>query len=213
MAREGISKAQVFNAADAISAAGQNPTVAGVRAKIGTGSFTTITAFLREWKEQALNQEADETLDVPEEVTQALGRAAEIVWKAANEHFARELAAIRKAADEHALAYMAEAQEAADEIHRLERENLDQSERIASLMHTVSQAEDLMEQRDEKTLHLLQELGEMRAAAKAADARIKEQAELLRRLVPEKATDSKPKRTRRQPIEPEADTHTKPLEL
>lgn len=213
MAREGISKAQVFNAADAISAAGQNPTVAGVRAKIGTGSFTTITAFLREWKEQALNQEADEALDVPEEVTQALGRAAEIVWKAANEHFARELAALRKAADEHALAYMAEAQEAADEIHRLERENLDQSERIASLLHTVSQAEDLMEQRDEKTRHLVQELGEMRAAAKAADARIQEQAELLRRLVPEKATAPKPKRTRRPTIEPEADPHTKPMDL
>ena len=213
MAREGISKAQVFNAADAISAAGQNPTVAGVRAKIGTGSFTTITAFLREWKEQALNQEAAEALDVPEEVTQALGRAAEIVWKAANEHFARELAALRKAADEHALAYMAEAQEAADEIHRLERENLDQSERIASLLNTVSQAEDLMEQRDEKTRHLVQELGEMRAAAKAADARIKEQAELLRRLVPEKGTGSKPKRTRRPTIEPEADPHTKPMDL
>lgn len=213
MAREGISKAQVFNAADAISAAGQNPTVAGVRAKIGTGSFTTITAFLREWKEQALNQEADEAVDVPEEVTQALGRAAEIVWKAANEHFARELAALRKAADEHALAYMAEAHEAAEEIHRLERENLDQSERINSLLHNVSQAEDLFEQQAKKTRHLAQELGEMRAAAKAADARIKEQAELLRRLVPEKETGSKPKRTRRPTIEPEADSHTKPMDL
>lgn len=213
MAREGISKAQVFNAADAISAAGQNPTVAGVRAKIGTGSFTTITAFLREWKEQALNQDEGEALDVPEEVTQALGRAAEIVWKAANEHFARELAALRKAADEHTLAYMQEANEAADEIARLERENLDQSERIKSLLSTVSQAEDLIEQRDTKTRQLLQEMGEMRAAAKAADARIKEQAELLRRLVPEKATGSKPKRTRRPTIEPEADPHTKPMDL
>lgn len=213
MAREGISKAQVFNAADAISAAGQNPTVAGVRAKIGTGSFTTITAFLREWKEQALNQDEGEALDVPEEVTQALGRAAEIVWKAANEHFARELAALRKAADEHTLAYMQEANEAADEIARLERENLDQSERIKSLLSTVSQAEDLIEQRDTKTRQLVQEMGEMRAAAKAADARIKEQAELLRRLVPEKETGSKPKRTRRPTIEPEADPHTKKMDL
>lgn len=214
MAREGISKAQVFNAADAISAAGQNPTVAGVRAKIGTGSFTTITAFLREWKEQALNQEADEALDVPEEVTQALGRAAEIVWKAANEHFARELAALRKAADEHALAYMAEAQEAADEINRLERENLDQSERIHSLLQDVAQAEDLIERRDEKTRHLLQELGEMRAAAKAADARIKEQAELLRRLVPEKpSSPTRPKRTKRPTVEPEADPHTQQMDI
>lgn len=80
MARKGITQAQVFNAADAISAAGQNPTVASTRAKLGTGSFTTITAHLRAWKEQVITSKP-ETSDVPEEVTAALGRAAEIVSK------------------------------------------------------------------------------------------------------------------------------------
>lgn len=213
MAREGITKAQVFNAADAISAAGQNPTVAGVRAKIGTGSFTTITAFLREWKEQALNTTADTELDVPEEVTQALGRAAEIVWKAANEHFARELAALRKAADEHALAYMAEAQESADEILRLEAENARQGETIASQLKTIDEADTLLEQRDSQITALVQQVGEMRASLKAAEARIAEQAELLRRLVPEKKAGPTKPRTKRKPAEPAQDTITQPMDL
>lgn len=214
MAREGISKAQVFNAADAISAAGQNPTVAGVRAKIGTGSFTTITAFLREWKEQALQHHADEALDVPEEVTTALGRAAEIVWTAANEQFARELAALRKASDDHALAYMQEAHEAAEEIARLERENLDWMQRNESLRETVSQAEDLIKQQDSELREIRQELGELRASLKAADARIEEQGDLLRRLVPEKASSpTRPKRTKRPTVEPEADPHTQQMDI
>lgn len=116
MARKGITQAQVFNAADAISSTGQNPTVASVRAKLGTGSFTTITAHLRAWKEQVVTS-------APEE------RA------------------------------------------------------------------------------------ELRAELKAADARIKEQSDLLRRLMPEKKTGPATKRKPRPNAEPVTDTATKPLEL
>lgn len=212
MAREGITQAQVFNAADAISSAGQNPTVASIRAKLGTGSFTTITAHLRAWKEQVITSEPD-TSDVPEEVTAALGRAAEIVWKAANEHFARELTALRKAADEIALKAYAEADEARAEIERLEevvendRETITaQAEHVTNLTEHHTALRNIVES-------LKTERAELRAELKAADARIKEQSDLLRRLVPETKTGPKAKRTARPTSEPVTDTATKPLEL
>lgn len=212
MAREGITQAQVFNAADAISSAGQNPTVASIRAKLGTGSFTTITAHLRAWKEQVITSEP-ETSDVPEEVTAALGRAAEIVWKAANEHFARELAALRKAADDTALKAYAEADEARTEIERLEevvendRETITaQVEHIQSLTEQHAALRNIIES-------LKTERAELRAELKAADARIKEQSDLLRRLVPDAKTGPKAKRTARPTSEPVTDTFKKPIEL
>ena len=212
MAREGITQAQVFNAADAISSAGQNPTVASIRAKLGTGSFTTITAHLRAWKEQVVTSEPEPS-DIPEEVTAALSRAAEIVWKAANEHFARELAALRKAADDTALKAYAEADEARAEIERLEevvendRETITaQAEHVQSLTEHHTKLRNIVES-------LKTERAELRAELKAADARIKEQSDLLRRLVPETKTGPKAKRTARTTSEPVTATATKPLEL
>lgn len=213
MAREGISKAQVFNAADAISAAGQNPTVAGVRAKIGTGSFTTITAFLREWKEQSMAQELADDLDIPEEVTAALSRAAEIVWKSANEHFARELTTLRKEADAHTLAAQAEAVEAVREIEELEKRVNGYEKHTEDLNARIIELDNFIQDKLRHIAALTSELAELRAQLKAADARIAEQSALLLRLVPEKKTDPKPKRTARKVSEPVPDTLTQPLTL
>lgn len=211
---EKLTRAQVFNAADAISKAGQAPTVAGVRAKIGTGSYTTITAMLREWKEQA-NEPDDETLDVPEEITQALGRAAEIVWKAAQDHFARELATVKKEAERTTGAALAQATEALQEIARLEQ-TIDATVQDNV---TVTQALALAEQngRDMNT-----RCGILTAELGAAQARITEQADLLRRLTnrtessPPESTDAPatPKPTKRKTTPrkapPEADTAETP---
>lgn len=213
MAREGISKAQVFNAADAISAAGQNPTVAGVRAKIGTGSFTTITAFLREWKEQSMAQELADDLDIPEEVTAALSRAAEIVWKSANEHFTRELTTLRKEADAHTLAAQAEAVEAVREIEELEKRVNGYEKHTEDLNARIIELDNFIQDKLRHIAALTSELAELRAQLKAADARIAEQSALLLRLVPEKKTDPKPKRTARKVSEPVPDTLTQPLTL
>lgn len=174
----GINKAQVFNAADAISAAGQAPTVASIRTKLGTGSYTTITGMLREWKEQANTQDNNEAFDVPEEITQALGRAAEIVWKAAQDHFKHEIATVKKEAEKHTGQAQAQAAEAFEEINRLESfiekltDDAAAHETQADLLRT-----QMEEFRAEKNA--------LAATLKAADARIKEQGDLLRRMIPE----------------------------
>lgn len=173
----GINKAQVFNAADAISAAGQAPTVASIRAKLGTGSYTTITAMLREWKEQA-NTEPAEEFDVPEEITQALGRAAEIVWKAAQDHFKHELATVKKEAERQTAQAQGQAAEAFEEIARLEV-NADQAAQSITELNELNK--NLRAQLE--TANAAK--NELAATLKAADARIKEQGDLLRRMIPE----------------------------
>ena len=45
-----ITREQIWNAADEIDAAGQNPTLAAVRKAVGGGSFTTIQDAMTEWK-------------------------------------------------------------------------------------------------------------------------------------------------------------------
>lgn len=171
---EKLTRAQVFNAADAISKAGQQPTVAGVRAKIGTGSYTTITAMLREWKEQA-NEPDDEALDVPEEITQALGRAAEIVWKAAQDHFARELATVKKEAERTTGAALAQATEALQEIARLEQTIESTVEDNVKVTQAYTASQDTGRELATRCEIIAAELA-------AAQARIAEQADLLRRL-------------------------------
>lgn len=180
MAREGISKAQVFNAADTISASGQAPTVANVRAHLGSGSYTTITAYLRDWKEQA-NTEEEDGIDVPEIVTTALGRAAEIVWKAAQDHFAHELAAVKKSAERAIANAQEQTAEAIAEIERLETVSSQQESQIQNLSEQLTASSQASEKEE-------RELIELRAALKAAESRIKEQGDLLKRLVPEKKT-------------------------
>ncbi len=42
-----ISKKSIFDAADALDAAGQRPTLAALRKAVGGGSFTTISEAIR----------------------------------------------------------------------------------------------------------------------------------------------------------------------
>lgn len=179
MAREGITRAQVFDAADAISATGNNPTVQTIRAKLGTGSFTTITAMLREWKSQTPDNAAE--LDVPEEVTAALGRAAELVWKAAQDHFRHELATIQADHTRRTAAADQRADDAEAEIERLEK----QAEIDArDIEDRENEAKDYFE----KLRASEKQCAKLDAELRAANNQIKEQAELLKRLIPAKNT-------------------------
>lgn len=176
MAREGLTRPQVFNAADQISAAGQQPTVAAIRAKLGTGSFTTITALLREWKEQATTPD-DDIIDVPEEVAAALSRAGEIIWKAAQDHFKTELSTL-KIESARQIARLTESnEEAFGEIDRLEKE-----------LHQITKAAEsnkqlLQSTQDQLTADLIK-TARLNASLRAAEERIQEQAALLARWTP-----------------------------
>lgn len=56
MARKGVTYEQVVEAAKAIEAEGENPTIQRVLQRLGTGSPNTIHRHLRSWKEQSAPQ-------------------------------------------------------------------------------------------------------------------------------------------------------------
>lgn len=122
MARKGISYDQVANAARAIKARGQEPTIAAVRVECGNeGSFTTISAHIAKWR----NEEADkvETRSLPAEVEDAMMEAQMKVWNIANKAATADILAIKQENADERKKLVSELDEYKVEISKLEEEN------------------------------------------------------------------------------------------
>jgi hypothetical protein len=72
----GITREDVFEAASIIFAGGKNPTQVLVRSRLGKGSFSTISKYLSEWRQQQTDAEAiiSEEEEMPLEVRSLLKR-------------------------------------------------------------------------------------------------------------------------------------------
>jgi chromosome segregation ATPase len=92
-----ITKEQVFDAADSLEQMGTEPTYLHVRMHLGSGSFSTIQKYLRQWKEargdsSTLSPESD----VPEVLLSAARGFAKDAWRVAQSAIARRTAALRE---------------------------------------------------------------------------------------------------------------------
>jgi chromosome segregation ATPase len=79
------TKEQIYAAADAISAEGGNPTLAAVRAHMGGGSYTDISAAMQSWR---ATQQASSTPirePAPSAITDQLNALGSELWAAALE--------------------------------------------------------------------------------------------------------------------------------
>jgi chromosome segregation ATPase len=112
MAR-GITQDQVNEAADAILAAGENPTVEKVRAELGTGSPNTITRMLDAWRSQ-LGERLRQLTTLPE-VPSSVGQAMIELWRLATKHAEHVLEG--RFADERAALAAAQTQLAQEREH------------------------------------------------------------------------------------------------
>lgn len=89
-----ITKQDVWRVANEIDAAGDKPTAVEVRKRLGTGSYTTITAALKEWTRPDDEADAGELAPVPEEFEERMAQAGAdlfaIAMKMAEERFQAE---------------------------------------------------------------------------------------------------------------------------
>ena len=85
MARQGISREQIFEAAAALQAEGTPATVQAVRARIGTGSYTTISRHLDEWRKEHAGQAPANIPEMPEKVLGAFQQVWATAAKAAQD--------------------------------------------------------------------------------------------------------------------------------
>lgn len=135
---EPLTKKDVWDAADALLADGENPTQHRVLEALGRGSATTVNKHLKAWRE-ARDETYSETRrrpvvvieDVPPEVSEHFGKLWEMAFTAARDHVVDALVADREAvAEEWRKAEEAQAQ-AAQKVEQVESRL--EGERIAQM--------------------------------------------------------------------------------
>src|SRR4051812_43167577 len=103
-----ITRDQVLEAARAIAAGGIEPTYINVRARLGTGSFSTIQKYLRDWRTSDQGEAEVKTTRLPEAFAEALNRFGSDAWRAASDWAQDEIEAARRTYDEKAQEHQAE---------------------------------------------------------------------------------------------------------
>jgi chromosome segregation ATPase len=81
MARTGLTRDQVNEAAESLMLEGQTPTVVGVRTRLGGGSMSNITKWLAEWKAEQEIKRADAMPPMPSSVEGAMRQVWGAAWK------------------------------------------------------------------------------------------------------------------------------------
>jgi len=109
-----ITKQQILQAADAIDAAGKNPTLVTVRDALGGGSFSTISPVLKEWRANGAAKNTPIQVAAPQTITDLLSGLGTEVWSAALELANGRLSAEREALEEVRRQLEAEKAEAAE---------------------------------------------------------------------------------------------------
>lgn len=92
-----LTNEQIFQAADDLAAAGQDPTLAAVRKALGGGSFTTISEAMKEWKASRRAAVAPIKEPPPPTIAERLEELGAEIWAAATEAASARLQAEREA--------------------------------------------------------------------------------------------------------------------
>lgn len=176
-----VTTTDIHTAADALAARGKRPTLAAVRAELGTGSFSTIGEAMKSWK--APDSQQAPTVAAPDAVVQRATDLASQVWAIAQEEAEQRMQVERATLEQRQQeleAARTEAMEAADvavaQLDEVQRQlDLVQAERDALLQQVAVVQAQLAEstaraQRAEQLAH----------DARAAETEAREAAAALR---------------------------------
>src|SRR5215207_4776376 len=159
--KEQATEAAVWTAADAVQAAGQEPTVILLREQLG-GSFTTVQRHLRLWQD---HQRQTQEITVPEAVQQLATQLGRAVWRTAHEAAQTEVEQARASAQATIAQAEAERDLAHTEIARLERAAEEHTAQLAAAQQRIAA--------------LSETLAEVRAQAQAQAVRADERERQL----------------------------------
>ncbi|WP_052383828.1 DNA-binding protein [Litchfieldella xinjiangensis] len=137
MARTGVQYVDVQRAIDALLQQGETPSVQKVRERLGTGSFTTISDHLRQWREQrAQNQDVPAPVSMPESVQDM----AHALWNQAQQEAAEGLSHYREEADQRVA-------QANDEIAHANRQTEDALQRERAISEHMAHLQARLDER------------------------------------------------------------------
>lgn len=95
-----ITRENIWSAADQMDQAGEKPTLAAIRKRLGGGSYTTISDAMTEWHARRASQKVAPHDPVPEKVSDAAAELTSLVWQVAQEIADGRLQAERAAIEE-----------------------------------------------------------------------------------------------------------------
>ena len=178
MARQGIKKEQVYNAAAELREEGIAPTVQAVRERIGSGSFSTINTHLAKWKAENAAQGPADIPAMPEKVQEAFTR----IWATAARSAQEDVETQREALEAMRREMDKERAEMAAEIQRLESALEEARGRAEQLETALSTERQAGEEKEQQLTELRIEGARLDERVKAAEARSSELKDQLEGL-------------------------------
>jgi len=170
MARKAVATGEaVSQAVEDLLREGLDPTVERVRAKLGGGSFTTISKLLSEVLAQRQTQ-ATQISDVPADLVEIGQRAVSAIYAAVQRQATTKIELIEADARKHVDAANHARAEAALEIERLEREGEQAAETLAAAQKTIQEALARAERAEATTQASKAEIERLTRAFAAAQA-------------------------------------------
>lgn len=169
-----ITKQDIWRTADELDAEGIRPTLSAVRKKLGSGSFTTISDSMGEWKSRKQATAIPAQEPIPATVTEQLSDAGSAIWAIALAHATARLEEDRKKieSDKEVMGQrLAEASELAD---NLAFENDKLHERIAQLESIERERDKISDQLSEMKRRSSEELTRCMEKNKQRDSEVME---------------------------------------
>lgn len=140
-----ITNQQIFDIAETLVANGEKPTIAKVRDKLGKGSFSTIGAGLKQWREEQTKKTVLSNIDFSGDATTQLQGLSAMVWQTAQEVAQQKFIAEREALQREREAAINETIQAKKQLLRLEEKCEDQSQQISNLLERLKDSSDTIE--------------------------------------------------------------------
>lgn len=172
MARSGVQYEDVQQAIETLLAKGDAPSVQKIRDVLGTGSFTTISDHLREWRFQ---REANRDLPASHAMPEPVLRLAESLWQKAQESAGEALASYREEADRRVAETEAAIQEARRQVE-------DAEQREAALSSHLAGTEQRLEQRSAALARVEAERDQWQERARQLEERLTRSLQQLDKL-------------------------------
>lgn len=164
MARNGIRYDDVCRAIDTLQQRGDTVSVQKVREFLGTGSYTTISDHLREWR---LRQNGGAVQSIPRNLERpdALEGWVADIWDKAQHAAYEKLAVYRQEADD-------QIRESDEASHRAQRQCEDAEQRLAALNEHMLRVQERLEAKTSEAAHLQAELQALQSTQSQQQKRI-----------------------------------------
>lgn len=179
MAKPLVTKELVYAEADALAAAGEDPSIVVVQTRIGGGSYSTVKRFLDQWKAERVSSTPRAAL--PDTLVSQGTELLHRVWGTAQALAEQHVVQVRAEYERENQGLRAQLAEAEQIITRLETEAASQQERFSTAQEHQERLQSELEQtraglqvREAQLEELRQRLSEAQQVAEQRQAEVQE---------------------------------------